>query len=72
MTETNADVYPITAAFEKEFKDLSKDAVYRKTFRVMVHNIGEYEHGSADLGGIKLREYVGVCKDILLTLREMG
>lgn len=72
---TNPDVYPITAAFEKEFEQrASRYYATWEAFKAMAGNIGEYEHGSADVEDvfdgedINLNNYVAVCTDILNTM----
>jgi hypothetical protein len=81
---TNPDVYPVTAAFEKEFEEklealrLTGNLQYNHAypvFRTMAENIGEYEHGSADVqdcignwtddNKAAVQIYADVCRDVL-------
>lgn len=83
---TNPDVYPITYAFEQEMApkvEEAEEGLFRAAaqslFEVMAGNLGEYEHGSADIidvyesrwpqrqQRVLLESYAEVCKDILLT-----
>lgn len=45
---TNPDVYPITAAFEKEVRELKLKEIGRAIAQRMICHIGEYEHGVAE------------------------
>jgi hypothetical protein len=58
---TNPDVYPITAAFEKEVKDLKLNEIGRAISARMQSHLNEYEHGVAEpevLFSNELREHL--------------
>ena len=58
---TNPAVYPITAAFEKEVKDLKLNEIGRAIAARMQSHLGEYEHGVAEpevLFGDELKQFI--------------
>ncbi len=67
---TNPEVYPITAQFEEELKDLAHLPAWLKD--AAISTLGEYEHGTTEVeeveDGITLCGYRAVLLDFLLTL----
>lgn len=45
---TNPDVYPVTAAFEKEVRELKLKEIGKAVAQRMITHLGEYEHGVAE------------------------
>jgi len=79
---TNPEVYPITAAFEEQFKAFMPTLALHRVFKAMAANIGEYEHGAVDVEDVVgnwsddkkdlVRIYAEVCDDVLRTLAALA
>jgi hypothetical protein len=81
--KTNPDVYPVTAEFEQQVQSRIRELPGRfqqpvaAVFQVMAENIGEYEHGSADVEDTignwtddnqeAVQIYADVCFDVMLS-----
>jgi hypothetical protein len=93
MDKSNPEVYPITRSFEDWWEEEMTvlrvppaSAALSELYRICRENIGEYEHGSADVEDLfdtaglvtpessapLVRAYAEVCKDIILTFIQEG
>lgn len=65
----NKDIYPVTAEFEKEFKDYENHLYgLKKIIQSAKDVLNEYEHGAADVihcEGVTLKQYKEVISDLI-------
>lgn len=61
----NSKIYPITAEFELELEKIEMPENLREA---VISVVLEYEHGTADLEDVTLKQYVSVLLDFFLSL----